>query len=108
MHEKFVNAFSRVIYNTKWTSERGYELWVSFPFLKTHRPLMTGRQARLAKSTFGCSEEKTDYQCLSFDIRMQIFCDCHTKTATAAVTPADHVGSHPPGTANYGWKEKVL
>lgn len=44
MHERFVNPFSRVIYNTKWASERGYQFQVSFSFLKTHRPVMTGRQ----------------------------------------------------------------
>lgn len=38
---------------------------------------------------------------------MQIPCDSHTKTAEA-VTPGDHGGNHPPGTANYGWKEKLL
>lgn len=46
---------------------------------------------------------------LSFDIRMQILCYSHTKTAASTVTPVDHGGNHPPGTANYGcWKEKVI
>lgn len=39
---------------------------------------------------------------------MQNLCYSYTKTAAATVTPGDHGGSHPPETANYGWKEKVL
>lgn len=54
-------------------------------------------------------KKKADYLCLSFNIRMQILCYSHTKTAASTVTPGDHGGNHPPGTANYGcWKEKVI
>lgn len=61
MHEKFVNPFGRVIYDTKWATGRGYQFQVSFPFLKTHRPLMPQRQTRSGKDISGYSEDKAGY-----------------------------------------------
>jgi len=70
---------------------------------------MSGRQVTSSAQSFsGCSEEKVDLKCLSFEITILIFCDSHTKKAAAAVTLGGHGGCHPPGTANCGGKEKVL
>lgn len=64
MHEKIVNPFNRIIYNTKWATERGYQFQVSFPFLKTHRLLMMGRQARWRNGISSCSKKKKQIICV--------------------------------------------